>query len=175
MQGFTQYSHNGWWAPPTEFSRTGLIASVLLTNILEWSAGAPWLARIALKRGQAKIVCLVLGSSDPNYRTKQMEVGDALLPQVTSQQMGSQSLKWPKNTWRRHMLLTKRLNQGTRFTRHHNYPNIDVKQCQWFHKILLVPKGSMTNSFTLKIEKMGVEQDESPRPFGKGNVCPVMG
>jgi len=22
-------------------------------------------------------VCLVLGSSDPNYRTKQMEVGDA--------------------------------------------------------------------------------------------------
>jgi hypothetical protein len=30
-----------------------------------------------LKRCQAKIVCLVLGSSDPNYRTKQMEVGDA--------------------------------------------------------------------------------------------------
>ena len=32
---------------------------------------------IHLKRCQAKIVCLVLGSSDPNYRTKQMEVGDA--------------------------------------------------------------------------------------------------
>jgi hypothetical protein len=30
-----------------------------------------------LKRCQAKIVCLVLGSSDLDYRTKQMEVGDA--------------------------------------------------------------------------------------------------
>jgi len=32
---------------------------------------------VTLKRCQAKIVCLVLGSSDLNYRTKQMEVGDA--------------------------------------------------------------------------------------------------
>ena len=38
-------------------------------------------------------MCLVLGSSDLNYETKQMEVGDALLPQVTSQQIGTQSLK----------------------------------------------------------------------------------
>jgi hypothetical protein len=30
-----------------------------------------------LKRCQAKIVCLVLGSSDLDYRTKQMMVGDA--------------------------------------------------------------------------------------------------
>jgi hypothetical protein len=32
--------------------------------------------RETLKRCQVKIVCLVLGSSDPDYRTKQMEVGD---------------------------------------------------------------------------------------------------
>ena len=52
----------------------------------------------SLKRCQAKIVCLVLGSSDPNYRTKQMASGDARDPWVTGQQIGTQSLKRPKNT-----------------------------------------------------------------------------
>ncbi len=54
--------------------------------------------RVILKRCQAKIVCLVLGSSDPNYRTKQMASGDARDPWVTGQQIGTQSLKRPKNT-----------------------------------------------------------------------------
>jgi len=43
-------------------------------------AGGEWARTIdeaPLKRCQVKIVCLVLGSSDPIYRTKQMEVGDA--------------------------------------------------------------------------------------------------
>jgi len=42
-------------------------------------AGREWIRTIdgaPLKRCQVKIVCLVLESSDPNYRTKQMEGGD---------------------------------------------------------------------------------------------------
>ncbi len=65
-------------------------------------AGGEWIWTIdgaPLKRCQAKIVCLVLGSSDPNYRTKQMEVGDAH-PSVMSQQIGTQSLKnQSSNKW----------------------------------------------------------------------------
>ncbi len=59
-------------------------------------AGGEWIRTIhgaPLKRCQAKIVCLVLGSSDPNYRTKQMASGDAQDPWVTGQQIGTQSLK----------------------------------------------------------------------------------
>ncbi len=37
-------------------------------------------------------------TSGPNYRTKQMASGDARDPWVTSQQIGTQSLKRPKNT-----------------------------------------------------------------------------
>ena len=41
---------NGGWAPPTEFSQTNWIQSVLLADISEWSVGAPWSARIASGR-----------------------------------------------------------------------------------------------------------------------------
>ena len=37
-------------------------------------------------------------TSGPNYRTKQMASGDARDLSVTSQQIGTQSLKRPKNT-----------------------------------------------------------------------------
>ncbi len=38
-------------------------------------------------------MCLVLGSSDRNYKTKQMASGDARDPWVMGQQIGTQSLK----------------------------------------------------------------------------------
>ena len=41
------YKYKGRWVGPTEFSQTNWIQSVLRASILEWSAGAPWLARIA--------------------------------------------------------------------------------------------------------------------------------
>ncbi len=51
-----------------------------------------------LKRCQAKIVCLVLGLDVQSYRTKQMEVPVTHNFPVMSQQIGTQSLKRPKNT-----------------------------------------------------------------------------
>ena len=50
------WHHISGWAPPAEFSRTDLITSVLLVNISEWSAGAPWSARIASLLTQFRLV-----------------------------------------------------------------------------------------------------------------------
>ncbi len=57
---------SGGWVGPTEFSRTGWIQSVLLADISEWSAGAPWSVRIAFCRSWLLVAPIMW----PRERTK---------------------------------------------------------------------------------------------------------
>jgi hypothetical protein len=100
---FHQESGSAWRQPKSKGWRDWPFSNGKKNNELNWEAtlglwwaSVEWIRTIdgaPLKRCQAKIVCLVLGSSDPNYRTKQMASGDARDPWVAGQQIGTQSLK----------------------------------------------------------------------------------
>ena len=89
---------NSGWAPPTKFSQTDWIQSVLLAYILEISTGAPWLVRIASCRSWLLVAPIMW----PRKRTKVIAANLASRRHVTAV-----LLSW--STWVFVVLLTMKM------------------------------------------------------------------